>query len=97
MLIQKTIDGKFMAFRWSVIAADYDGSAVMVWLANILKKQKSNDFKPKDEESSFARMLTEPCQACCAFLEKLKSIIEKSINGKNAQSFLLEIGMVFHA
>lgn len=77
--------------------AERNETAVMVWLANTLKKQKTNDFKPKDEESSFARMSTEPCQACCAFLEKLKSITEKSISGKNAQSFLMEIGMVFHA
>jgi hypothetical protein len=69
----------------------------MVWLANTLKKQKTNDFKPKDEELSFARMSTEPCQACCGFLERLNAITEKSISGKNAQSFLLEIGMVFHA
>lgn len=69
----------------------------MVWLANTLKKQKNNDFKPKDEEMSFARMSTEPCQNCCEFLEKLKNLADRSVSGKNAKSFLSEVGMVFHA
>lgn len=68
----------------------------MVWLVNLLKKQKNNDFKPKNEELSFARNTTEPCRACCDFLERLKGITDRSLSGKNAVSFLMEVGMVFH-
>lgn len=67
------------------------------WLSTILKRQRNNDFKPKDEELSFARTTTEPCTMSCGFLEKLVDLVKKDLPGKNGVSVLTEIGVEFHA
>ncbi|KAJ9123956.1 hypothetical protein QFC22_000747 [Naganishia vaughanmartiniae] len=46
--------------------------------------------------SLLQKTIDEPCRACCDFLERLKGITDRSLSGKNATSFLMEVGMVFH-
>ncbi|EJD53474.1 exocyst complex component Sec10 [Auricularia subglabra TFB-10046 SS5] len=70
--------------------------AVIAWLTAQLAKQKKNDFKPKNDDLSFARVNTEPCQACCEMLEKVRDASTENLTGKNREVFLTEIGVAFH-
>lgn len=54
------------------------------------------DFKPKDEDLSFARVNTEPCAACCEMLERVRDAANLNLSGKNLEVFLTEIGLAFH-
>lgn len=67
------------------------------WLTYLLSKQKKNDYKPKDEELSFARNNTEPCTLSCEFLETVRESTREGLSGKNAEVFLTEVGVTFHA
>lgn len=67
------------------------------WLAFLLTKQKRNDYKPKNDELSFARTNTEPCELCCDFLGRVKDVVSSSLSGKNEEAFLTEVGMTFHS
>ncbi|KAF9006545.1 exocyst complex protein [Cyathus striatus] len=67
------------------------------WLALQLTKQKRNDFKPRNDDESFARVNTEPCIACCDTLEKVKDATNESLSGKNKEVFLTEVGVAFHS
>ncbi|KAH7105434.1 exocyst complex component Sec10, partial [Auriculariales sp. MPI-PUGE-AT-0066] len=71
--------------------------AVIAWLATQLGKQKKNDFKPRNDDISFARVNTEPCQACCQILDKVRETATENLTGKNKEAFLTEIGVAFHA
>lgn len=71
-------------------------TAIVGWLAAQLAKQKRNDFKPRNDDISFARVNTEPCDACCELLEKVRDAAKQSLNGKNLEVFLTEIGVAFH-
>lgn len=62
-----------------------------------LTKQKRNDFKPRNDDLSFARVNTEPCVACCELLEKVRDSASSNLTGKNREVFLTEIGVSFHA
>ncbi|KAF8640107.1 hypothetical protein AX17_001343 [Amanita inopinata Kibby_2008] len=62
-----------------------------------LTKQKRNDFKPRNDDLSFARVNTEPCVACCDALEKVRDAAQDNLSGKNLEAFLTEIGIVFHS
>ena len=66
------------------------------WLSLQLSKQKRNDFKPRNDDLSFARVNTEPCIACCDFLEKIRDMATQNLSGKNLEAFLTEIGVAFH-
>jgi hypothetical protein len=68
----------------------------VAWLSTQLAKQKRNDFKPRDDDISFARVNTEPCDACCEHLEKVRDSAKQSLGGKNLDIFLTEIGVAFH-
>lgn len=68
----------------------------MAWLQMQLAKQKKNDFKPRNDDLSFARVNTEPCEACCDMLEKVRDAAKKNLSGKNLETFLTEIGVSFH-
>jgi exocyst complex component 5 len=81
--------------RWLNIPT-YD-VAVLSWLAAQLAKQKKNDFKPRNDDLSFARVNTEPCVSCCETLEKVRDAAKASLSGKNLEAFLTEIGVAFHA
>ena len=69
---------------------------IVTWLANQLTKQKRTDFKPKNDDLSFARVNTEPCEACCETLEKVRDAAKSTLSGKNLEVFLTEIGVAFH-
>jgi hypothetical protein len=71
-------------------------TASVSWLSVLLKRQKNSDFKPKDEEMSFARTTTEPCTLCCSYLERLNEAGHKAFTGKNAEAFFTELGVEFH-
>ncbi|CAL1701173.1 unnamed protein product [Somion occarium] len=66
------------------------------WLSTQLTKQKRTDFKPRNDDLSFARVNTEPCIACCEFLEKVRDAARESLSGKNLEAFLTEVGVAFH-
>lgn len=70
--------------------------AIINWLSSQLTKQKKNDFKPKDDDLSFARVNTEPCEACCDLLEKVRDVAKETLSGKNLEVFLTTIGVAFH-
>ncbi|THH26812.1 hypothetical protein EUX98_g7374 [Antrodiella citrinella] len=71
--------------------------SIIVWLANQLTKQKRTDFKPRNDDLSFARVNTEPCEACCETLEKVRDVAKSNLSGKNLEVFLTEIGVAFHS
>ncbi|KAI6105875.1 exocyst complex component Sec10-like protein [Pisolithus sp. B1] len=71
--------------------------AIVAWLALQLSKQKKNDFKPRNDDQSFARVNTEPCIACCEVLERVRDATIRNISGKNREAFLTEIGVSFHS
>jgi len=71
--------------------------AVISWLSLQLGKQKKNDFKPRNDDISFARVNTEPCVACCDMLEKVRDAARQNLSGKNLEVFLTEIGVAFHS
>ncbi|KDQ08839.1 hypothetical protein BOTBODRAFT_37533 [Botryobasidium botryosum FD-172 SS1] len=69
---------------------------IVAWLSLQLAKQKRNDFKPKNDDLSFARVNTEPCETCCDLLEKIRDVARENLSGKNLEVFLTEIGVTFH-
>ncbi|KAB5594612.1 Exocyst complex component sec10 [Ceratobasidium theobromae] len=71
--------------------------AVLAYLAFQLNKQKKNDFKPRNDDLSFARVNTEPCTACCEMLERFRDAAKENISGKNLDYFLNEVGTSFHS
>ncbi|KII94933.1 hypothetical protein PLICRDRAFT_128288 [Plicaturopsis crispa FD-325 SS-3] len=70
---------------------------IIAWLSVQLAKQKRNDFKPRNDDLSFARVNTEPCLGCCETLEKVRDAVKQSLSGKNMEVFLTEIGVAFHS
>jgi len=71
--------------------------AVVAWLSLQLAKQKKNDFKPRNDDLSFARVNTEPCELCCDMLERVRDAAKQNLSGKNLEVFLTEIGVAFHS
>ncbi|KAH7343989.1 exocyst complex component Sec10 [Rhizoctonia solani] len=71
--------------------------AVLSYLASQLSKQKKNDFKPRNDDLSFARVNTDPCTACCEMLDKFRDAAKESISGKNLEYLLTEVGTSFHS
>ncbi|TEB30100.1 exocyst complex protein [Coprinellus micaceus] len=71
--------------------------SIVGWLSLQLTKQKKADFKPRNDDISFARVNTEPCVACCETLEKVRDAAKESLSGKNLEVFLTEIGVAFHS
>ncbi|KAG9097375.1 Exocyst complex component 5 [Ceratobasidium sp. 370] len=71
--------------------------AVLAYLSFQLSKQKKNDFKPRNDDDSFARVNTEPCTACCEMLDKFRDAAKENISGKNLEYLLNEIGTSFHS
>ena len=70
--------------------------ALVNWLSTQLTKQKKTDFKPRNDDLSFARVNTEPCVACCDTLERVRDAAKANLSGKNLEVFLTEIGIAFH-
>ncbi|PPQ77399.1 hypothetical protein CVT25_010981 [Psilocybe cyanescens] len=71
--------------------------AIINWLSAQLTKQKRNDFKPRNDDLSFARVNTEPCVLCCETLERVRDAAKQNLSGKNLEVFLTEIGVGFHS
>ncbi|KAJ6490374.1 exocyst complex protein [Mycena vitilis] len=71
--------------------------SIISWLSSHLAKQKKNDFKPRNDDLSFARVNTEPCVACCETLERVRDAAKLSMSGKNLEVFLTEVGVSFHS
>lgn len=61
-----------------------------------LAKQKKTDFKPRNDDDSFARVNTDPCIGCCDILEKVGIAAKQNLSGKNLEIFLTEVGVAFH-
>jgi exocyst complex component 5 len=61
-----------------------------------LKAQQRNDFKPQNDDISFSRVSTDPCQQCCEIMEKVRDAATKNLSGKNLEGFLVEVGTQFH-
>ncbi|KAJ8473503.1 hypothetical protein ONZ45_g16264 [Pleurotus djamor] len=70
---------------------------IAAWLSVQLSKQKKNDFKPRNDDLSFARVNTEPCEACCEMLEKVRDAAQESLSGRNLEIFFTEVGVAFHS
>jgi hypothetical protein len=70
---------------------------IVSWLSYLLTRQKRNDYKPKNDELSFARTNTEPCELCCEFLVTAHVAAKQGLSGKNAEAFLTEVGVAFHS
>ncbi|KDR83919.1 hypothetical protein GALMADRAFT_236418 [Galerina marginata CBS 339.88] len=70
---------------------------IINWLTAQLTKQKRNDFKPRNDDLSFARVNTEPCILCCESLEKVRDSAKQNLSGKNLEVFLTEVGVAFHS
>ncbi|KAF7292335.1 Exocyst complex component protein [Mycena chlorophos] len=70
--------------------------SIITWLSSLLAKQKKSDYKPRNDDLSFARVNTEPCTACCETLERVRDAAKLSLSGKNLEIFLTEIGVSFH-
>lgn len=96
-VIQKAIDSEYLLKKslWGLerLTAQKD---VISWLSFLLTKQKKNDYKPKNDDLSFARTITEPCELCCEFLTTVKDAANEGLSGKNAEAFLTEVGVSFH-
>ncbi|KAF5387631.1 hypothetical protein D9615_000574 [Tricholomella constricta] len=71
--------------------------SIVSWLSAQLTKQRRNDFNPRDDDLSFARVNTDPCIACCDVLEKVRDTATQNLSGKNLEVFLTEIGVAFHS
>lgn len=65
-------------------------------MATQLAKQKKTDFKPRNDDDSFARVNTDPCVGCCDILEKVGVVAKQNLSGKNLEVFLTEVGVAFH-
>lgn len=70
---------------------------MIAWLSLQLTKQKKTDFKPRNDDLTFARVNTEPCVACCGMLETVLDAAKQNLSGKNLEVFLTEIGLAFHS
>ncbi|KAI0251357.1 exocyst complex component Sec10 [Lactifluus subvellereus] len=71
--------------------------AIVSWAATQLARQKKTDFKPRNDDDSFARVNTDPCIGCCEILEKVGNAAKQNLSGKNLEIFLTEVGVAFHS
>ncbi len=70
--------------------------ALVAWTGTQLAKQKKTDFKPRNDDDSFARVNTDPCVGCGDVLEKVGIAAKQNLSGKNLEVFLTEVGVAFH-
>lgn len=95
-LLQRVTDCMFASFTFYIPVPWCLITAIINWLSVQLSKQKRNDFKPRNDDLSFARVNTEPCVSCCDLLEKIRDAATQNLSGKNLEVFLTEIGVAFH-
>ena len=95
--LQKMIDcGSLFSPFCSLGLITRSGPAIVAWLSAQLSKQKKNDFAPRNDDISFARVNTDPCLACCELLEKVGDGARGCLGGKNLEVLLTEVGVAFH-
>jgi Exocyst complex component Sec10 len=87
-----------VGIRWLSVscACVHGNAAVVAWMSTQLAKQKKTDFKPRNDDDSFARVNTDPCIGCCDILEKVGVVAKQNLSGKNLEVFLTEVGVAFH-
>ncbi|KAI5119514.1 hypothetical protein M0805_002450 [Coniferiporia weirii] len=68
--------------------------SIVAWMSAQLAKQKKNEFKPRNDELSFVN--TEPCDACCTILAKVRDAAKQNLSGRNLEIFLTEVGVSFN-
>ena len=93
-ILQKAIDSTLSQrskVTCTILTAD-----IIAYISFCLTKQKKNDYKPKDDELSFARTNTDPCQLICAFVEVVRDSAKDALSGKNAEAFFTEVGVALH-
>ncbi|OLL26522.1 Exocyst complex component sec10 [Neolecta irregularis DAH-3] len=67
------------------------------WLSILLSRQKRNDFKPKDDDEALINLQTMPCQTVVAFLGKIHSMANQTLEEETWENFLTEMGIGFHS
>jgi hypothetical protein len=70
--------------------------AITTWIVAQLVKQKKTDYKPRNDDISFARVNTEPCDIICETLDRVGVVAKQNLSGKNLETFLTEVGVAFH-
>jgi hypothetical protein len=63
----------------------------------LLLRQRKDDFKPRNDDASFERVHTVPCAATVEVLERVRAVVSVQLTGKNAEAFLIELGVGFHS
>jgi uncharacterized protein (DUF849 family) len=62
------------------------------WIERVfLKTQRKRDFKPKPEAFDLSQS-SKACQEVCAFLRRQHAAIIASLDGLNAETYLVELG-----
>lgn len=71
-------------------------AAITGWVKNILSaEQKKTDFKPEDD-SALAQMVSPACSKVTKFMSTISVSIHNSLDGKNVDIVLAELGIRFH-
>ncbi|KAF8475948.1 exocyst complex component Sec10-like protein [Kalaharituber pfeilii] len=65
---------------------------VLTWIAQLLNKQKKQDYRPKDDDVSLTTLQTPTCLSIRQFLERVHTVAKESLDGANLDSFLTELG-----
>lgn len=94
-LMQRLIDGSYSPILCTA-GVGLTIQAIVSWMTMQLAKQKKTDFKPRNDDDSFARVNTDPCIGCCEILEKVGIAAKENLSGKNLEIFLTEVGVAFH-
>lgn len=94
-LMQRLIDGSYSPILCTA-GVGLTIPAIVSWMTMQLAKQKKTDFKPRNDDDSFARVNTDPCIGCCEILEKVGIAAKENLSGKNLEIFLTEVGVAFH-
>ncbi|KAI8149998.1 exocyst complex component Sec10-like protein [Fennellomyces sp. T-0311] len=71
-------------------------TSITAWLKELLLLQKRNDFRPRDEDVIMMSMGTQPCVQIVDFVTRIYRAACKSLQGKNLETFLFNIGQKLH-
>uniref|UniRef100_M4ALH7 Exocyst complex component 5 n=2 Tax=Xiphophorus TaxID=8082 RepID=M4ALH7_XIPMA len=64
-------------------------------MKHILTEQKKTDFRPEDENNVMIQYTT-ACSKVCGYVSKQVEHVRKSMDGKNVDTVLAELGVRFH-
>lgn len=63
----------------------------------LVTEQKKTDFRPEDENSAMSALqYTTACSKVCAYVSKQVERVRRSMDGKNVDTVLAELGVRFH-